>query len=301
MSTKTNSATVGAALVALSALGYSTNPIFGKLSYQFGANAVSLLAIRYSIAAALLWATVALRGESHGLSTRQKLRLTVLGGFGMGMVSMLYFVALQHIGASLATGLFYTYPAFVAVVGLVRGEGITRTGLAGLLLTAAGTWLLLGSDLGGFTWTGALLILSSAGLYTMYIVVSDAWTRGIAPTVSATYVTTGALIVSLVAAAAARPAVPGVGAFLAGGGLALFSTILAMITFFAGLPRVGPTRAAIISTLEPVFTALLAAAALHEHLSPLQSLGIFLVVTGAVAAQQRERANAKKTSQPVKA
>lgn len=291
MNTKNNAVTVGAALVALSALGYSTNPIFGKFAYQAGATAVSMLAIRYSLATIGLWAILGVRGEGRGLPLARRLQLLALGG-AMGMVSLLYFVALEHIGASLATGLFYAYPAFVALVGVFRGEGLTRLGLAGLLLTAAGTWLLLGTTIGGFTWGGALLILASSGLYTLYMVISDPWTRGVSPTVSATYVTTGAGIIYLVMAAVTRPPSPGLGAYLAGGGLALCSTIFALVTFFAGLPKVGPTRAAIISTLEPVFTALLAVVALGEHLSLLQIGGILLVVAGAVAAQQKERPQA---------
>ncbi|HWI53507.1 MAG TPA: DMT family transporter [Symbiobacteriaceae bacterium] len=289
MSTKPNAVTVGAALVALSALGYSTNPIFGKFAYQAGANAVSLLAIRYTMAAAGLWLLMALRGEKRAMSTTQRLQLLALGGLGMGIVSLMYFIALEHIGASLATGLFYTYPALVALVGLARGEGMSRMGLAGLLFTGAGTWLLLGNHLGGFTWEGALLILSAAGLYMVYIVVSSNWTRHVPPFVATTYVTTGAAVTYLIIATVTRPALPGAGAYLAGAGLALFSTILAMSAFFAGLPGVGPTRASIISTLEPVFTALLALLFLHEHLTVLQTVGILLVVAGAVAAQQREK------------
>lgn len=151
MNIKANPSTVGAALVALSALGYSTNPIFGKFAYQAGANAVTLLAIRYTLATIGVWVLWGWRRETRSVSPVRKLQLIALGGLGMGMVSLLYFIALERIGASLATGLFYTYPAFVALVGVFRGEGLTRMGLAGLLLTGAGTWLLLGSDLGGFT------------------------------------------------------------------------------------------------------------------------------------------------------
>lgn len=289
MNTKHSAATVGSLLVALSALGYSTNPIFGKFAYQAGANAVSLLAIRYALATLGLWGLLLIRRDSAAVSPRRLLQLLALGGLGQAVVSLLYFIALEHIGASLATGLFYTYPAYVAVVNIVRGEGLSRLGLAGLLFTAAGTWLLLGSDLGGFTWGGALLIVASSLLYTLYVIVSEPWTRGTPALVSTTYVTTGAAVVYLAIAVVTRPAMPGFGAFLAGGGLAICSTILAMVTFFAGLPAIGATRAAIISTLEPVFTAMLAVLLLKEHLSSLQVLGILLVVIGAVAAQQRGR------------
>ena len=62
--------------------------------------------------------------------------------------------------------------------------------------------------------------------------------------------------------------------------IALVSTVAAVIAFFAGLERVGPSAAAILSTLEPVVTVGLAAAAFGE------SLG------GRAAARCRARARA---------
>ena len=49
--------------------------------------------------------------------------------------------------------------------------------------------------------------------------------------------------------------------------LAMVSTVGAIALFFAGLRRVGPTAAAILSTLEPVVTVALAAAAFGEVLT----------------------------------
>ena len=49
--------------------------------------------------------------------------------------------------------------------------------------------------------------------------------------------------------------------------IALVSTVGAVIAFFAGLERVGPSAAAILSTLEPVVTVGLAAAAFGESLA----------------------------------
>jgi drug/metabolite transporter (DMT)-like permease len=291
MRNNTTAATTGTLLVALSALGYAANPILGKLAYQAGANAITLGCIRFSFAAAGLWLMLAARGELRGVPLRRRLQLLALGVFGFAVVSLLYFTAIQgRIGASLATGLFYTYPAFVAIAGVVRGEGLSRAGLGGLLLTAAGTWLLLGTDLGAFSWGGALLILAASGVYTAYILVGERLSRGVSPTAVSAHLTTGAALLYLTLGLVTGQTLPRAGAFAAGAGLALFCTILALVTFFAGLPKVGPTRASIISTLEPVFTALLAVMLLGEHLRGLQLLGIGLVVLGAVAAQLKERA-----------
>jgi len=55
--------------------------------------------------------------------------------------------------------------------------------------------------------------------------------------------------------------------------IALASTVVAILAFFAGLKRVGPAVASIVSTLEPVVTVALAWIVLGETLSPIQLLG----------------------------
>lgn len=289
MKTNTSNITTGALLVGLSALGYSTNPILGKFAYAAGATPITLLAIRFTLAALGLWVMTFFRKQGQPLPWATRFRLMAMGVAGIALVALLYFSALPHIGASLATGIFYTHPGFIAAVGVMRGERLSAAGYGGLLLTAGGTWMMLSNDLGGFTWQGALLILGASVIYTAYILISDVWTRGISPVAVSTHMTTGASLVFLLLALVTRQPLPGAGAYLAGGGLALCSTILALITFFAGLPKVGPTRASIISMLEPVFTAVLAVLLLHEGLTPLQTVGIALVVAGAVAAQYKER------------
>jgi drug/metabolite transporter (DMT)-like permease len=60
------------------------------------------------------------------------------------------------------------------------------------------------------------------------------------------------------------------------------STILALGTFFAGMRIVGPTAASLLSTLEPVFTVLLAIFALSERLTSTQILGGAFVLAAVV-------------------
>ena len=68
--------------------------------------------------------------------------------------------------------------------------------------------------------------------------------------------------------------------------IAVVCTVVAILAFFAGLKRIGPARAAIASTLEPVVTVVLAWAVLGESLSAMQLLGGALVL-GAAARLAR--------------
>jgi drug/metabolite transporter (DMT)-like permease len=75
-------------------------------------------------------------------------------------------------------------------------------------------------------------------------------------------------------------------------GVVIFSTILAMASFFAGMERIGATRASILSTVEPVVTIGCSALLLGDRLSWLQGVGSLLVLAGAmwVVWQRRQPA-----------
>jgi drug/metabolite transporter (DMT)-like permease len=64
--------------------------------------------------------------------------------------------------------------------------------------------------------------------------------------------------------------------------IALVSTVLAITLFFAGLERIGPTRASTLSTLEPVVTVTLAAIVLGETIAPVQLVGGALILTAVI-------------------
>ena len=71
-------------------------------------------------------------------------------------------------------------------------------------------------------------------------------------------------------------------AWLVIAGIVLFSTILAMGAFFAGIDRIGSTRASILSTIEPVITIAFSVALFQEKMSWLQGIGALLILTGTI-------------------
>jgi drug/metabolite transporter (DMT)-like permease len=62
--------------------------------------------------------------------------------------------------------------------------------------------------------------------------------------------------------------------------IAVVSTVLSITLFFAALARIGPSTAAIVSTIEPLVTVLLAFLVFAEMLGPLQLLGGAVMLSG---------------------
>ena len=68
-------------------------------------------------------------------------------------------------------------------------------------------------------------------------------------------------------------------------GLGLLATAIAIQTFYAGVRRVGGARAALISTIEPVYAVLMAVILFNEHLTPVQIVGGAMVIFGVILAE----------------
>lgn len=293
---------MGPALCLFSAACFGAMAIFGKLAYAAGVTPGALLLLRFTVAAVLLGLLLALRPGLRTTSTvagrpagtsRARLVVTALGlgAVGYATQATLYFSALQRIDASLVALVLYTYPALVTVAAAALGrEALTPGRLAALVVASAGTVLvLLGA--GGFSVdrTGVALAFGAAVTYTGYILVADTAVHRLSPVVLAALVMTGAS-----AALAVRSiATGGIDIRFGSVGwvwiacIAVMSTVMAMLAFFAGLRRTGPSTAAILSTFEPVVTTALAALTLNEFLTPVQLVGGLIVLSSVAVLQLR--------------
>ncbi len=282
---------IGAGLIAVSAAGFATLSIFGKFAFAAGLSLTGFLSLRFGGAALLLAiGLLALRGRAILPGRRLALILLSLGLFGYAVQASFFFLGLQRIPASLSALLLYAYPFFVALLNWgVNHRRPGRHEWMAMVVATLGVALTVtsqGSGIGAqpIDRLGVFFTLCSAGWYSGYIIISDRYVHRAGPIISTTWVAAGAAIsflaVGLITRTWAFELTVTSGAIILG--LVLFSTILPISTFFAGMARVGPTTASLLSTLEPVFTILLASLLLHERLSPQQVLGGVLVLASVI-------------------
>jgi len=284
----------GALYCLASAAGFGAMGVFGKLAYDEGVTVGTLLSTRFVLAAVVFWLIlVCARGgirELRSLTRRDLLIAIALGAVGYGAQAGAYFAALDRLDASLLALLVYTYPVLVAVAAIAIGrEPARRTTAVSLALASTGLVLVLaGAAAGALDALGTALGLTAATVYTGYILISDGVTARVGPLALSTLVCTGAGVSLTLAGLAGGDLDPGAVtaegyAWLAA--LALVSTVGAVALFFAGLRRVGPTAASILSTVEPVVTVALAFAVFGESLSPAQLTGGALVLAAVLTVR----------------
>jgi drug/metabolite transporter (DMT)-like permease len=264
--------------------------IFAKEAYGDGVTVVTLLTLRFLLAAALFWIIVAVRGARLP-SRRVLLTSLALGAAGYAAQSGLYFGALTRIDASLTSLLLYLYPVLVFVGALALGrEHASPRRIAALGLATAGTALvLLGGSVGVLDGLGVAMALGAAVVYATYILVADRVVARVDPFMLSALICTGAAG-SLFAAGLGSGSLD-LGFAAAGWGwvaaLACGSTVLGISAFFLGLRDVGPATASIVSTAEPAVTVGLATAIYSEALGAGQLVGGALVLTAVILLQLR--------------
>jgi drug/metabolite transporter (DMT)-like permease len=275
----------GLALIVVSAAAFGALAIFARLAYAAGADPLTVLLLRFALAGGVMLALMAAR-RSPFPRGRTLLGLILMGALGYVGQSLSYFTALTLASAGLVALLLYLYPAIVTLLAaLFLRERLTPVRLAALLVALAGTALTIGPALTDATAQplGIILGVAAALIYSVYILVGSRITPRAGSIPSSTVIILAAAAVYGGVVAWRGPTFPAtLDGWAAIAGIALISTVLAIITFFAGLARVGPTAASTLSTFEPIVTVALAALVLGDTITPIQMAGGVLILLAAI-------------------
>lgn len=281
----------GVMMVAISATAFGFMPIFARFAYTSGTNPLTVLFFRFFIAALIMLGIMLYKGLSFPRG-KTLWGLILMGGLGYVGQSFSYFTALTYASASLVALLLYLYPALVTILAaLVLKEKVTRLQIIALFVALVGTALIIGFEISGQL-IGIILGVLAALIYSVYIIAgSRIIPKGsVIPATTVIMMSAAAVfgIINLFNGLQYPRTIEGMIYILL---IAVVGTAIALVTFFIGVEKIGPTSASTISTLEPVVTIIAAVIFLHEKMYSYNFIGGFLILTAIVLLTRLDQTN----------
>lgn len=293
---------LAALLVFLGALCFSAKAVFIKLAYRLEIDSISLLALRmlFSLPVFLLVAWWTQRGKNQAYpkpTRREWWAIVMLGILGYYLASIFDFMGLQYIGASMERLILFIYPTLVLILSAVLlKKPIKKEQYIALTLTYIGVTL---AFMGGIKVSGDPRFLLGGGLiflsaltYAFYLMGSGDLLPRIGTLRFTSYAMTAASVAVLLHHAVVRQwqlfhydASIYQFALL----IAVISTVLPAFMISEGIRLIGAGNAAIIASVGPISTIILAYIFLEERLVVWQWVGALLVIAGVLLISLRKQ------------
>lgn len=267
---------------------------------------LTLVALRVAIAAVALHVVLAATGRRSPIFDRRFPAYLLLGVINNVIPFSLIFWAQQSIPSGIAAILNATTPIFTLVLAtlLTADDRATPLKIAGIALGFSGVVLMLGTGLAGggdIHLLAEIACLGAAFSYGFSALLARRLSAS-APIMLATGQLTGSSLVmiplALLVEAPWTVAMPSDAAIASVAALALASTALAYLLYFAIVRSAGATNASLVTYLVPMTAILLGALILDERLGLADYGGMVLIIGGIALAQGRLR-RLRKTAAPV--
>ena len=239
---------------------------------------------RVALGAALLLPVALRRGALRGLAGRGW-PIAAYAACEIAVPFTLIALGEQHVSSSLTAILISSMPLLVAVLSVRLSPADKPTGLrlAGLFTGFGGVVALLGVDVAGRPdelLGAALILVATLGYATAPIIVN----RRLADLdpLGPIAVSLGVAAVALLPAAIATPPekpppLDAVGSLAV---LGVVCTALGLVVFFRLIAEAGPTRASVITYVNPLVAVVLGVLVLDEHLGATSLAGLLAILAG---------------------
>lgn len=280
----------GFLFVALSGLLYGCLGYFGSQLLVAQCSITTMLFWRFLLAGLWMLTTrfwVREKSLAYTLSTHRLLKAMLISVFFYSGGSFFYFVALQYIGTAIAMVIFFSFPVFVVLYELLFTNFRMNWQTAATLLAVIGGLVLLQDGCGVHHWQGLLYAGIASVFYASYILYSKCIINKVSSRLFTIAICFGNalffMFLSLYQHSFSFPATAIAWCNVLA--IGIIATALPIQLLLEGLKTIDPFKASVLSVLEPVTTILIGVILLDEHLSLLQSVGVIVVLLGAITVQ----------------
>ncbi|GAB4501412.1 MAG: hypothetical protein Fur0035_09540 [Anaerolineales bacterium] len=291
----TKSQRVGSLAALSSALFLGLAPVFGRWAILSGFSPLAVVALRTSLATLLLLLVMLVFRRQFFYIFPVGLIGCLLAGSINGFGSLLYYIALGALPATVGQLLYSLYPIFVAVFSVLDKQSLSRLTLLRATLALAAVFLLTSANGLRLPWPAVLLMIASAALYALHIPINQRVLYEIpAPTVTF-YTLLAMTLVTLPAYLLFDRVLPAENAPLLPVLLLTLITFASRLTLFLGVKNIGGTQTALLGLAEIFVTIGISHLLLGERLSAMQWAGVGLLgLTMLLASFEKNTASRPK-------
>jgi drug/metabolite transporter (DMT)-like permease len=271
-------------LFAASSLIWGVPYLFIKIAVDDGVSPGFIAWARVALAAILLFPLALRRGALRGLLSRGP-AIAAYTATEIAIPFVLIPLGERYITSALTAILISTMPLLVAAIS-IRVSPADRPGGArvlGLVIGLAGVVALLGIDVAGKReelW-GSLMVLLATLCYAVAPLIVSRRLVDLDPigpvTASLALATVVLFPFALAGAPRTMPPLAALGAILVLGALC---TALGLVVFFSLIAEAGPTRASVITYVNPLVAVVAGVLALGEHIGTMSVAGLALILGG---------------------
>lgn len=251
--------------------------MFGKLAINQGFSPLAVVALRTGFAAGILLIFVVIFNSKYLYIFPIGLIGCFLAGAINGLGSILYYLALERLDASVGQLLYSLYPFFVALWLILDHQPPSRLTFFRILLAMFAVILLINIPAGSTDTTGVILMIGAAALYAMHLPINQRVLYEVpAPTVALyTLLAMSAVVVpAYLIFDRTWPASNPIWLPVAG---LTFVTVFSRITLFLGVKKIGGMQTALLGLAELLITLFFSYRWLGESLTQLQWLGALVL------------------------
>jgi len=268
---KKYSAGIVAAFTSAVFLGMA--PVFGKLAINQGFSPFAVVALRTSFAAGILLLTIAILYRQYLYIFPVGLIGCMLAGAINGLGSLLYYLALGRLHASVGQLLYSLYPFFVALWLILDHQPPSRLTFFRIGLATIAVLLLTSVPDSSTDPIGVIMMLGAAVLYAMHLPINQRVLYEVpAPTVALYTLLSMSAVVVPAYLLFDRTWPTGYTPWWPVAGLT-FVTVFSRIALFLGVKKIGGMQTALLGLAELLIAIVFSNLFLGENLSLLQSLG----------------------------
>ncbi|MFL0246213.1 DMT family transporter [Candidatus Clostridium stratigraminis] len=279
------------ALLSSAAFGFM--PIFAKIIYNNGSNTLTVISLRFLLAALMLYIFFIFAKVDFRVNKTQFIILALIGLIGYTSTGLTLFYSYNYITVGLATTMHFVYPAIVIILNyFIYKESFTKNKVIALLVSITGVYILIGVKAEGLHIGGVILAIASGFCYAACVMgMNNKEIKKLSNLVTVFYFSLFAgvslIIFTLLSGKFIFPLNTETATSIIG--ISLISTIVSIGLFVKALKIIGASSTSILGTFEPIVSIIMGIILFNEKLTITLIIGTILILASVIILSKEKQ------------